>query len=71
MRKEAVGRAEDAAALAEKGARILGDARVALNPDCGFAPDAREPPSIDEAFTKLKVLAEAARLVRSRRPAVP
>jgi 5-methyltetrahydropteroyltriglutamate--homocysteine methyltransferase len=66
VRKETTAGPQEVARLAEKGARILGMARVALNPDCGFAPDAYEPPSIDEAFTKLKILAEGARLVRER-----
>lgn len=40
--------------------------RIALNPDCGFAPDAHEPPSIDEAFEKLRRLAAAASRQRAR-----
>jgi 5-methyltetrahydropteroyltriglutamate--homocysteine methyltransferase len=71
VRKENSASAEEVAALAEKGARILGDARTSLNPDCGFAPDAHEPPSIDEAFAKLKILVEGARLLRERRRAAP
>ncbi len=66
VRKEQTAGPEHVAALAEKGARILGNARVSLNPDCGFAPDAHEPPSIDEAFTKLRILSEGARLARER-----
>ena len=66
VRKEQTAGPDRVAFLAEKGARILGKERVALNPDCGFAPDAHEPPSIDEAFTKLKILAEGARLARER-----
>ena len=66
VRKERTAGAEQVALLGEKGARILGKERVSLNPDCGFAPDAYEPPSIDEAFTKLKILAEGARLLRER-----
>ncbi len=68
VRKERTAGPEQVASLAEKGARILGKARVALNPDCGFAPDAHEPPSIDEAFTKLRILSEGARLARKRTP---
>jgi hypothetical protein len=37
-----------------------------LNPDCGFAPDFGEPPSIDEAYEKLRRLAEAAARLRAR-----
>lgn len=40
--------------------------QVLLNPDCGFAPHHGEPPQVDEAFNKLKALAEAARLLRLR-----
>jgi len=40
--------------------------QVRLNPDCGFAPHHGEPPQVDEAFNKLKALADAARLLRLR-----
>ena len=40
--------------------------RIALNPDCGFAPDAGEPPSIDEAYEKLRRLVAAASRLRAR-----
>ena len=43
------------------GAGILPPDRIALNPDCGFAPDAGEPPTIDEAYEKLCRLVAAAR----------
>ena len=45
--------------------------RIALNPDCGFAPDAGEPPTIDEAYEKLCRLVAAAHKLRERfaRPA--
>jgi methionine synthase II (cobalamin-independent) len=39
---------------------------MALNPDCGFAPDAGEPPTIDEAYEKLRRLVTAARRLRER-----
>jgi len=66
VRKEQTAGPRQVALLAEKGVHILGKSRVSLNPDCGFAPDAHEPPSIDEAFAKLKILAEGARLLRER-----
>lgn len=66
VRTERASSPEQVALLGEQGARLLGKARVSLNPDCGFAPDAHEPPSIDEAFTKLKILTEGARLLRER-----
>ena len=50
--------------LAARGAHYLDGTRLALNPDCGFAPDAHEPPSIDEAYTKLCRLSEAAHRLR-------
>lgn len=53
-------------ALAEAGARIVGPARMALNPDCGFAPDAGEPPTIDEAYEKLRRLVAVAQRLRQR-----
>lgn len=53
-------------ALGSAGAQILDPARIALNPDCGFAPDAGEPPTIDEAYEKLCRLCEASRRLRSR-----
>jgi 5-methyltetrahydropteroyltriglutamate--homocysteine methyltransferase len=57
---------EQIESIAEAGARIVEPDRIALNPDCGFAPDAGEPPTIDEAFEKLSRLAAAARRVRER-----
>jgi 5-methyltetrahydropteroyltriglutamate--homocysteine methyltransferase len=39
---------------------------ILLNPDCGFAPHHGEPPQVDEAFNKLKALADAAKLLRLR-----
>jgi 5-methyltetrahydropteroyltriglutamate--homocysteine methyltransferase len=66
VRKERTAGPDQVALLGEKGARILGRKRISLNPDCGFAPDAYEPPSIDEAYTKLKILAEGAHLLRKR-----
>ena len=36
--------------LGAAGAEIVSPDRIALNPDCGFAPDFGQPPSIDEAF---------------------
>lgn len=50
--------------LALAGAKVIGPERIALNPDCGFAPNSAEPPTIDEAYEKLKRLTEAAARVR-------
>ena len=46
------------------GASIVDPSRIALNPDCGFAPDYGEPPTIDEAYEKLSNLSQAAQLLR-------
>jgi len=53
--------------IAAAGARIIDPKRIALNPDCGFAPDAGEPPTIDEAFEKLCRLSAAAVRLRERK----
>ena len=45
---------------------LIGLRRIALNPDCGFAPDAFEPPTIDEAFEKLLKLSSTARKLREQ-----
>ncbi|MDA1138424.1 MAG: cobalamin-independent methionine synthase II family protein [Planctomycetota bacterium] len=52
--------------LAAAGAAILSPERIALNPDCGFAPDSGEPPTIDEAYEKLSRLTAAAKNLRDR-----
>ena len=52
--------------LAAAGAERIGAARIALNPDCGFAPGAGEPPTLDEAYEKLKRLVAAAKRLRER-----
>ena len=66
VRTEAPQTVEQIEALAAAGAAILAPERIALNPDCGFAPNAAEPPSIDEAYEKLTRLAEAAARLRLR-----
>src|SRR6185436_11947053 len=66
VRTEAMQSAEAMEALAIAGARLIDPNRIALNPDCGFAPGAGEPPSIDEAYEKLCRLVEAARRLRER-----
>jgi 5-methyltetrahydropteroyltriglutamate--homocysteine methyltransferase len=64
VRGERLQSVEEIAALAAAGAEIVGADRIALNPDCGFAPNSAEPPSIDEAFEKLKRLVSAAVMLR-------
>jgi methionine synthase II (cobalamin-independent) len=42
--------------------------RIALNPDWGFCSRAAEPPTIEEAFGKLKLLLAAAAVLREGYP---
>ncbi len=65
VRSEKLQTVEEVRALGAAGARVIGPARIALNPDCGFAPGSGEPPSIDEAYNKLSVLTEAAARLRA------
>ena len=66
VRTEAAQTVDEMEALGAAGAAILSPERIALNPDCGFAPDAGEPPSIDEAYEKLSRLTQAAKRLRNR-----
>src|SRR5262245_19894647 len=70
VRTEAIQSIEDMEALASAGAQLIDPRRIALNPDCGFAPGSLEPPSIDEAYEKLCRLVEAASKMRSRFSAI-
>lgn len=66
VRTEKVQSVEAIEELGAAGTRIVGANRIALNPDCGFAPGAGEPPPIDEACEKLTRLVEAATRLRQR-----
>jgi 5-methyltetrahydropteroyltriglutamate--homocysteine methyltransferase len=55
---------DEIAAIAAAGAERISPERIGLNPDCGFAPNMLEPPSIDEAYEKLCALTAAAGKVR-------
>jgi 5-methyltetrahydropteroyltriglutamate--homocysteine methyltransferase len=68
VRGERLQSVEEIEALAAAAANVLPPERIALNPDCGFAPDAGEPPTIDEAYEKLRRLVAAARKLRERFP---
>jgi 5-methyltetrahydropteroyltriglutamate--homocysteine methyltransferase len=72
VRGETLQSVEEIEAIGAAGAGMIDINRIALNPDCGFAPDAGEPPTIDEAFTKLSRMCEAAKRLRARfdKPAV-
>ena len=66
VRREEVQSVEAIETLGAAGARIVGVNRIALNPDCGFAPGAGEPPTIDEAYEKLRRLVLSAIRLRDR-----
>lgn len=66
VRSETLQDVEQIEGIAAAGAAILPARRIALNPDCGFAPDAGEPPTIDEAYEKLKRMCVAAKKLRER-----
>jgi 5-methyltetrahydropteroyltriglutamate--homocysteine methyltransferase len=66
VRGEVLPSVERIEALGAAGAAILPPERIALNPDCGFAPDAGEPPTIDEAYLKLCRLVAPAKRLRQR-----
>jgi len=66
VRGEQLPSVEQIEALGAAGADILGPLRIALNPDCGFAPEAVEPPTIDEAYEKLCRMVIAAHHLREK-----
>jgi 5-methyltetrahydropteroyltriglutamate--homocysteine methyltransferase len=66
VRGEYLQTVQEIEALASAGAKVISPERIALNPDCGFAPDAGEPPTIDEAYEKLTRLVEAAMRLRTK-----
>lgn len=66
VRGERIQSIDEMERIAAAGATIVDPSRIALNPDCGFAPDYGEPPSIDEAFEKLSRLSEVASRLRAR-----
>lgn len=66
VRGEKLQTVEEIVALGAAGARIIAPERIALNPDCGFAPDFGEAPTIDEAFEKLSRMCQAAQRLREQ-----
>jgi 5-methyltetrahydropteroyltriglutamate--homocysteine methyltransferase len=66
VRSERIQPLEEIEALGAAGVAVVGPERLALNPDCGFAPDAGEPPTLDEAYEKLRRLVQAAQRLRQR-----
>jgi 5-methyltetrahydropteroyltriglutamate--homocysteine methyltransferase len=56
---------EDVVARVEAAARYVDPARITLHPDCGFAPSVQNPMDLDEAYAKLRSMAEAAARLRA------
>ena len=56
--------AETIAGRVRQALKFLAPERLALNPDCGFAPGSGAVVSLDEAYRKLCQEAEAARMLR-------
>ena len=71
VRGESLQTVEEIVELGAAGADRIAPERIALNPDCGFAPNSAEPPTLDEAFEKLKRLAAAAVQLRERYRVAP
>lgn len=64
-RTEEVENAEEIVARIQEVRNYLPDAKIFLNPDCGFGTFAQRPMNSDEiAFEKLKVMTEAAKKLR-------
>jgi 5-methyltetrahydropteroyltriglutamate--homocysteine methyltransferase len=66
VRTEQLQSVETMETLGAAAAQLIGPARIALNPDCGFAPGSGEPPTIDEAYEKLSRMTAAAGRLRTR-----
>ncbi len=64
VRSERVQTVEEMVQLGRECLKHIDAKRVAFNPDCGFAPDSGEPPTIDEAYVKLRNMCEAVRKLR-------
>ena len=57
---------DEVVARAEKAMEFVPAERLALNPDCGFAPSSLNPMEFDEAYLKLSSLCQGARLLREK-----
>lgn len=66
VRTERIQEIDEIESLGASAAQYVDPGRIALNPDCGFAPAMGEPPSIDEAFEKLSRLVSAAKRLREK-----
>ncbi len=65
-RSEHVDTPEEIVARVEEAMRYVEPERLSLNPDCGFAPDKSFDIPLNEAYSKLKNEAEAARRLRDK-----
>jgi 5-methyltetrahydropteroyltriglutamate--homocysteine methyltransferase len=65
-RGEHVDSPEEIAGRVEQALRHVDAERLSLNPDCGFAPGSAAEIPLDEAYSKLRNEAEAARILRER-----
>src|SRR3989344_2796143 len=59
-------KAETIVKRVEKAMKYVDKERIILNPDCGFAPGAQAPISIDDAYLKLKEMTKAADILRKK-----
>ena len=66
VRSEKLQSVEQIVAFGSAAAQIIKLARIALNPDCEFAPGAGEPPTIDEAYEELSRLVTAVKRLQSQ-----
>ncbi len=57
---------EDIIARVETAMRYVDKERITLHPDCGFSPSVQNPMNLDEAYLKLKVMCQAAELLRKK-----
>ena len=55
---------DDVVARARTATEYVDADRITLNPDCGFSPGAQNPMDLDEAYAKLRALAEGAAILR-------
>lgn len=65
-RSEHIDTPEEIATRVEKALRYLPPERIALNPDCGFAPGNAADIPIDEAYAKLANEVRAAKILREK-----
>ncbi len=66
VRGEIADSPEQIVARVEKALKYLAPEQITLNPDCGFAPTSTNPISLEEAYQKLRAMAQAAGMLRER-----